>query len=368
MKMEFLKKLRINSFLLFALLILLSVGLLNLYSAVYDWEESSRLSIFWSQLVWVGVGLGVMFLTAIVDRSHFERGAVWFYGLILFLLLCVVFFGVVVNGTKGWLKIGPFTIQPAEFAKISFVLVAARYFGNNPYPDGMSLSDLWKPFLWMFFPFVLIILQGDLGTSIFLILLFVTMTLFSGVKKRSLIMICIAVVLGSIIFSLFFLKDYQRSRLTNFINPEADIKGSGYQVVQSKIAVGSGRFVGKGYLKGNINKLRYLPERHTDFIFPVLAEEWGFAGSIIVIILYATILLSGVEIAKRARDRFSIFLALGVTSIMFWQVAVNLMGVLGLMPLTGVPLPFMSYGGSSMIALLFSIGILLNVDRNRFRF
>ncbi len=347
---------------------LLVIGLVNLYSAVYFWGEGDSTSLFWSQLIWSVIGVGLMSLVIISDYRIFQRIAIPAYVVVCALLLLSIIMGSAVRGTHGWLKIGPFNIQPVEFAKICYILVAARFFSEHPNPDGYGLFDLWKPGLAMLVPFGLIVLQGDLGSSLFLILIFVSMALFAKVRTRT-VLVCTAIaVLAAVAFYSFGLKQYQRNRIFNFFNPEADVRGSGYHLVQSKIAVGSGMIFGKGYLKGNTNKLRYLPERHTDFIFPVFAEEWGFAGSVVVLGLYAALLLMGIEIGAHARDRFGSFLAIGVVSLLFWQIAINLGGVLGLMPLTGVTLPLMSYGGSSMIAILAAIGLFFSIHVRRFMF
>ena len=347
---------------------LIVIGLINLYSAVYFWGEKGALSIFWSQLVWTLIGLGVMAAVMFVDYRIYYRFARPAYVVGCVLLLLSIMVGQAIRGTHGWLNLGPFSLQPAEFAKVAYILIAARFFADNPNPDGYTLPALWRPILLMLLPFVLIVMQGDLGSSIFLVCIFVSMALFAKVRRRTFI-VCTTVVLlaGAGLYS-FGLKDYQRERISTFIHPEADVRGSGYHLVQSKIAVGSGRILGQGYLKGNINKLRYLPERHTDFIFPVFAEEWGFVGSMVVLGLYTALLLMGVEIGARTRDRFGAFMAIGVVSLLFWQLTINLGGVLGLMPLTGVTLPLMSYGGSSMVAVLVSMGFLFGIHRRRFMF
>jgi len=302
------------------------------------------------------------------DYRLFYRFALPIYISACVLLLISIFFGSVVRGTQGWIRIGSVNIQPAEFAKVAYIFLAARFFADNPNPDGYSLADLWKPALAMLIPFALVLLQGDLGQSLFFMLIFLSIALFAKVKRRTLITVSVLGFVAAAGFYSFGLKDYQRDRILNFLDPEADVRGGGYHLVQSKIAVGSGRIFGKGYLKGNINKLRYLPERHTDFIFPVFAEEWGFAGSLVVLGLYAALLLMGVDVAARARDRFGAFVCIGVISMLFWQIAVNLGGVLGLMPLTGVTLPLMSYGGSAMIATLVAIGLIFSVHLKKFRF
>lgn len=347
---------------------LLVIGLVNLYSAVYFWGEGGSQTFFWSQLVWTIVGLGAMALVMLPDYRLYFRAARPVYVIACLLLVLSLLVGSSVRGTQGWLKLGPLSLQPAEFAKIAYILVAARFFAEHPNPDGYSLFDLWRPILLMLVPFGLIVLQGDLGSSLFLICIFLSMALFAKVRRRTLVLSVIVLVVAGGAFYTYGLKDYQRARIATFMHPEEDIRGSGYHLMQSKIAVGSGRLFGKGYLKGNINKLRYLPERHTDFIFPVFAEEWGFVGSFVVLALYAALLLIGVDIGARARDRFGAFVAIGVVSLLFWQIAINLGGVLGLMPLTGVTLPLLSYGGSSMIAMLASLGLLFGIHRRRFLF
>ncbi len=347
---------------------LIIIGLINLYSAVYFWGEGGATTLFWSQLLWSIIGLGLMFVVIISDYRIFYRFAIPTYVVVCALLVLAFVLGSAVRGTHGWLKLGPFSLQPAEFAKIAYILLAARFFADHPNPDGYALIDLWKPGIAMIVPFALIILQGDLGSALFLMLIFISMSLFAKVRRRTLIICTVVGIIAAGSFYMFGLKDYQRDRIFTFFNPEADVRGSGYHLVQSKIAVGSGKILGKGYLKGNINKLRYLPERHTDFIFPVFAEEWGFIGSIIVLGLYTALLVMGVEVGAKARDRFGAFVAIGVVSLLFWQIAINLGGVLGLMPLTGVTLPLMSYGGSSMVAILASLGFLFNIHMRRFRF
>lgn len=347
---------------------LIIIGLVNLYSAVYYWGEGGSLSLFWSQLIWTLVGLVLMVFVALIDYRIFHRVAVVAYAVICLLLLLAILVGKAVRGTQGWLQIGPFSLQPTEFAKIAYILMAARLFADNPIPEGYSLGDLWKPGLAMLIPFFLIVAQGDMGSSLFLILIFFSMSVFAKIKSRTIILCTLIGMIAAGGIYTFGLKDYQRNRIFTFMHPEADVRGSGYHLMQSKIAVGSGMFIGKGYLKGNINKLRYLPERHTDFIFPVFAEEWGFAGCFVVLGLYTALLMMGLEIGARARDRFGAFVALGVVSLLFWQMAINLGGVLGLIPLTGVTLPLMSYGGSSMIAILTSLGLLFGIHIRRFMF
>jgi len=347
---------------------LVVIGLVNLYSAVYFWGEGGSLSLFWSQLVWTFIGFVAMFIVTYIDYHIFYRMAYPIYVIICVLLLLSIVVGQAVHGTHGWLALGPFRIQPAEFAKLAYIIVAAHFFANNPNPDGYSLWELWKPAALMLVMFSLIVLQGDMGSSIFIILIFVSMVLFAKVKWKTVVLCLIIASVGAVSVYKFGLKDYQRDRIFTFINPESDIRGSGYHLMQSKIAVGSGKLFGKGYLKGNINKLKYLPERHTDFIFSVFAEEWGFVGAIVLLGMYMAMLLMGIDVGAHAKDRFGAFSAIGIVSLLFWQLAVNLGGVLGLMPLTGVTLPFLSYGGSSMVAVMLAVGLLFSIHRKRFMF
>lgn len=354
---------------LFAVIIaLLAIGLANLYSATYSWGEEGGVATFWSQFVWTLVGFAMMLFVALIDYRLLNRASTYAYIIINILLLLAIITGKAVKGTYGWLKIGPFALQPTEFAKVIYILVAARFFSENPNPDGYSLADLWRPGLMMLVPFGLVVMQGDMGSSLFFILIFVSMAMFAKIQRKTLITCSIIGLIAVIGIYMFGLKEYQRNRIFNFMHPEADVKGSGYHLVQSKIAVGSGQILGKGYLKGNINKLKYLPERHTDFIFPVFAEEWGFLGSVFILLLYGALLMMGIEIGQKSRDRFGSFIAIGVVSLLFWQLVINLGGVLGLIPLTGVTLPLMSYGGSSMVAIMAALGLLLSIHSRRFMF
>lgn len=352
------------------LMALVTCGLINLYSATSLWADASGVQLFWAQLAAVGLGSFFMVICIFFDYRLFKEGATPLFILSLLLLLAALLFGPEIKGTRGWIRIGGLGLQPSEFAKLAYIFVAARYFSNNPSttPAGYGFSELWRPFLLMCLPFGLIVLQGDMGSSLFLIAIFVSLALFIRIRSSILITCTILAVAGASVVFLYGLKEYQRERIFNFMHPEADVKGSGYHLVQSKIAVGSGKIFGKGYMKGNINKLRYLPEKHTDFIFPVLAEEWGFVGSTFVLGLYAALMLMGVEIAGKARDRFGSFVAIGIVAWVFWQLVINLGGVLGLMPLTGVTLPFLSYGGSSLVTLLIAMGVMLNIHLRRFVF
>ncbi|MBI2981174.1 MAG: rod shape-determining protein RodA [Deltaproteobacteria bacterium] len=345
------------------------IGLLNLHSATYDVTRGEISHLLWSQLIWLMIGsvIGLVFLMP--DYRFLVQLAYPAYAFSLLLLILVVFFGKTVAGNRSWLVAGPLTFQPAEFAKLTLIFVLARYLSDHlKEKGGYGFSDLLLPGLLSVVPLVLIIFGKDLGSAIFFFVVSTTLFLFVGIQKR--------VILSGIVFLLvsggvayqFVLSTHQKARVEAFVNPGSDPQGKGYHLLQSKITVGSGRLLGSGYLKGMHSKLLFLPEKHTDFIFPVLAEEWGFLGSATVLVLYILLLVFGLEVARKARDRFGFFLALGVTVLFFWQIVINLCGVLGLMPLTGVTLPLLSYGGSSLVTVLMGIGLLLNVSMRRFMF
>jgi rod shape determining protein RodA len=233
--------------------------------------------------------------------------------------------------------------------------------------EGFTLESLWRPLVWTLIPFILIARQPDLGTGLIVLLIAGSMTLFVKIERRSMICLSgVAAIVSSVAW--FFLKDYQKQRIAVFLDPEKDPLGAGYHIIQSKIAVGSGMLAGKGFLKGTQNALSFLPEQHTDFIFSVLAEEWGFLGSAFFVILYMLIIIWGLSIAMRSKEPFGTVLAVGITSMMFWQALINIGMALGLLPVVGVTLPLISYGGSSLVSTLLGIGILLNISMRRFMF
>lgn len=347
---------------------LMVIGLVNLYSALGYWGEGGMQKLFWQQTVWFLIGLGGLVFLVTMDYRLWDKLGLYFYGATLVFLVLVLVVGRDISGHRSWIGVGSILFQPSEFAKLGLVLALSKYFSDNPLPGGYGFRDLLKPMGMMLVPFGLVLLQKDLGSSLFFPLIFISLAILAKVKKPTLVGMVLLVAMAGGAAYQFGLKPYQKERIRIFMNPEADPRKSGYHLIQSKIAVGSGRFFGKGYMKGTINKLRYLPDKHTDFIFPVLAEEWGFVGSTLVMALYAFLLWSGLQIAIKAREALGTFLAYGVTAILFWHLVINVCGVLGMIPLTGVPLPFLSYGGSSSLAFLMGIGLLLNIHMRRFMF
>ena len=346
-------------------LIIVGMGIVNLYSAGYNQGEGTALYI--KQLYWLGVGLGVMFVTLVYDYRHLEKMSYFPYILSILLLVAVMFGGKVVYGSRRWLALGPITFQPSELAKIAIILVLATYFSRRPHMEAMRLQDLIIPGILVMIPVALIIKQPDLGSGILMLLVAASLILFVGVNWRTLMGCALSMVLLSPLI-WHFLKDYQRLRVLTFLNPEKDPLGAGYHILQSMIAVGSGQFWGKGFLQGTQTQLYFLPEQHTDFVFSVFAEEWGFVGSAVLLLLFTALALWGLNVSRDCKDRFGHLLALGVTALIFWQFFINLCMVTGFLPVVGIPLPLFSYGGSSLITTLLGVGFLLNIRMRRYLF
>ncbi|QTA93210.1 Peptidoglycan glycosyltransferase [Desulfonema magnum] len=294
-----------------------------------------------------------------------EQWAYVIYGFSVFLLVCVLVFGKYAGGSRRWLGLGVVSIQPSEFVKLAVIVMLARYYARVANVNGLTFYELFRPFVVVAVPFMLIVRQPDLGTAMVVLLIAVSMTLFVKVEKR--LFVClgfISVTGGPLVW--FCLKGYQKQRILTFLNPDLDPLGAGYHIIQSKIAIGSGMFLGRGLGRGPQNALSFLPEQHTDFIFSVLAEELGFAGSFFMIFLFLMLVVWGLNVAHGCREPFGTIVSVGVTAMIFWQVFINVAMVTGLMPVVGVPLPFISYGGSSVITVMMCVGVLMNVSMRRF--
>lgn len=333
------------------------LGLLMLYSTTHLQGNGP----FWRQLAWLGLALVVFIVTVSVDYRVWGSLAIPLYAACCLLLVAVLVFARAIAGSRSWLEFGLFNVQPAELAKLATIIMLARYveekkgFGLS----GMSLVNLG----WMVgVPVALIAAQGDLGSTLpFLPLLFVVVVL-SGIRWKALmVMGLLALLAVPGIYYSGVLKPYQQERVLTFVDPMRDPQGAGWQVLQSRIAVGSGGLWGKGLFGGSQGRLAFLPEPHTDFIMSVLAEELGFAGAACALIVYFVLLQRIVAAARSARDRLGAFIAMGVAAIIGSQSLVNIGVVLGLMPTTGIPLPLMSYGGSSLVTTYVAMGLVLNV-------
>jgi rod shape determining protein RodA len=353
--------------LLINILILMAMGLVNLYSA--SASAGGEVSPFFkSQLQWSLIGLVVMLFMLTFHYRLLLSLALPIYLSSLVLLVLVILMGKVSGGQKNWLILGPIRMQPSEFAKLAVILMLSRYYHKNSPRGRYGLKGLLLPMLIVGLPMGLILVEKDVGSALFFVLIGLTYFFITGLKYSFLVGGLILLLIGGAVGYRYFLSDYQRGRIQTFLNPEKDPRGKGYHLIQSKIAVGSGRILGKGYLQGHLNKFKFLPERHTDFVFPVLAEEWGFLGSMGMLLCFASLFLLMLQAAGKAKDHFGGFLIAGMTALLFWQMAINLGGVLGLLPLAGVTLPFFSYGGSALLTDLLGFGIVLNVYMRRYVF
>jgi rod shape determining protein RodA len=353
---------------LLGLIIVISlIGTLTLYSAVTAGYTSPQKILYTKQLIWYGVGLIGMITAFLFNYKTLERWAHAIYVACVILLLVVLVFGTFGGGSKRWLVLGPVSIQPSEIVKLALIIVLARYYSKVATIRGLTLRDLVQPVILTLIPFALIVKQPDLGTAMLLLLIVGSVTVFVKIERRSMAYIILS---GLIAVPLvwFSLKGYQKQRIMTFLDPDRDPLGAGYHIIQSKIAIGSGMLTGKGFLKGTQNALAFLPEQHTDFIFSVLAEEWGFAGALIMLLLMLLLVVWGLRIAHGCRDTFGTILAAGITAMIFWQVFINIGMVMGLMPVVGVPLPFISYGGSSVVTMMISVGVLMGISMRRFMF
>jgi rod shape determining protein RodA len=348
-------------------LIICSLGVWNLASAT----KNAPIVMALVQFRWMIVGAVAVGLLMFIDYRYLQTMAWPGYVAALGLLAGVAFAGKKVLGARRWLQVGGMQVQPSEFVKLAVIIILARWFTRDETgarKGYYGLLDLWQPFLLILVPVALVMKQPDLGTALVTFGIAMTMVMFAKVKWRDLIIMMSLGAFGAIMAWKRFLKDYQRQRVLTFLNPEAYAKGAGYHSIQSVIAVGSGQWSGKGWGEGTQNQLAFLPEQHTDFIFSVWAEEHGFMGGVMLIALYSFLVLAALDIAANARDKFGSFLALGISALFFWHAFINIGMVTGVLPVVGVPLPLFSYGGSSVVADMLGIGILLNVSLRRFMF
>jgi rod shape determining protein RodA len=347
--------------LLSATILLCVIGISTIYSATYSGRHAT---LYLKQVYWVVLGLFVLAAALVADyRRLVDRSPLLYLGL-LAALICVLLFGPRIAGTKRWFLLGPFQIQPSEFAKIVGALLMAKIFSESK-KDSLGLLDLAAPGIAMGVLAVLIAVEPDLGTAFCLVPLFLAVAFLAGLRVRAIV--GLALVFASMAALTWqFARPYQKERVYIFVGIKEDPRGAGYQSDQSRIAVGSGGLSGRGYKNGSQSQLGYLPARHTDFIFSVLAEEMGFVGVTVVLGLYLLVLWRGLETAHQARDRVGVFLVAGIMGAFTFQVIYNVAMVAGLVPVKGLPLPFMSYGGSSILSSLLAVGLLLNVRMRRF--
>ncbi|MCD4654144.1 rod shape-determining protein RodA [bacterium] len=350
--------------LLFLLILISALGILTIYSATYDDEP---LADYQKQTIWVGLGCLIMIIILSVDYNVFKKYGPLFYGIILLALIYLLIRGQFELGVRRWILIPiiNFRLQPSEFAKPAVIILLARWMekwrGKPP-----DVKQLVVPFLITCLPLILIVKQPDLGTSLMLPPVLMAMVFVSGFRIKTMIILALCIIIPLAIIGPQIIKPYQVKRITSFLNPEDDPLGAGYQLIQSKIAFGSGGLTGKGFMQGPQSHLDFLPVQDTDFIFAVWGEERGFIGTLTLLALFILLIYRCLMIARKATDLFGSYLCVGLTTILFCQIFINTGMVIGLMPITGLPLPFMSYGGSACLTNFASIAIILNIGMRSF--
>jgi len=346
---------------LIGLLVLNSLlGVVVIYSASHYLPGHHYLR----QLVFLGASLLALFLLLLVDYQLLMSFSFYLYGAVVFVLLMMLVFERFIS--KGsWIKLRYFQVQPSELAKIALILVLARLFAEYK-RSHVSIPAVAMSSGLVALPFLLVALQPDLGTAVSFLPLLLGSLILAGLKKKAVIGILILSVLAGVAGWTFYLKDYQKQRLATVVFPGRDPQGAGYHILQSKIAIGSGGFLGKGFARGTQSQLKFLPARHTDFVFSVIGEEFGFLGVVGVLMLYYLFLWRLFRSAARSRDRAGIYITFMVGLMISFQLLVNVAMVIGIFPIVGIPLPLLSYGGSSLLANFLGVGLVLNVKMRRF--
>lgn len=341
-------------------------GIVILYSATQSKALRFTESYLLRQMNWMAIGAVFLVITMKISYQRFIDISYLLYGINIILLILVLMLGHVRLGAQRWFSIGAFTFQPSEFMKLNLILALSNYIGARG--EAMrSAKNLSISFLLLSAPFLLVLMQPDLGSALILVPISFSMLLVGGASPKQM---SILLVSGTASLPLFwkFLHGYQKQRLLVFVNPNVDPLGAGYTIIQSKIAVGSGGLFGKGWLSGTQNQLNFLPERHTDFIFSVVGEEWGLLGALGLVLLYFMIVKRALNIASSTSDVYGKSIATGIAVMIAMQVIINIGMTIGLMPVVGIPMPLISYGGSSLIATFIAVGLLLNVGMRRSTF
>jgi rod shape determining protein RodA len=342
------------------------IGVVNLYSAT-SVVRASLSDLYVQQVYWLVAGGILGALAAAIDYRHIERYGYAIYGFGVVLLLLVFILGKDIRGSSRWIQIGSFSLQPSEFMKLFLIVALAKYLHNDPKTEGRKLRDLLVPAAIAAVPVFLVLRQPDLGTALILLLIFASIAAMMRIQWRSLAWLFTTLgISGPLVWS-YLLKPYQKQRIVSFLSPEENILGANWHAHHARVAIGSGRLLGEGFMRGTQNQFLFLPDQYTDFPFPVFAEDWGFVGCLVLVGLYAFLVLWGIRIAQSSRDRFGAVLAMGVSALLFWHVFFNLGMVTGMLPVVGVTLPLFSYGGSSVMTVMIGLGLLMNVSVRRFQ-
>ena len=356
-EISFFQKVRsMDFYLLISIIILGAVSIVAMYST--DISDKDFYHSF-NHAIRFGVFFGMMIVLSFINIKYYFSLSIIFYFLVLILLIASTFFGTTVSGSQRWISLYFINLQPSELMKIAIIIFLARYY-HRVQPDAVNtIKKFIIPFVILIVPILLVLSQPDLGTSVLIALSGIAVIWLAGINIKYIIYSFLALVI-SFPFVISILKPYQKLRILTFINPDRDPLGAGYQIIQSKIAVGSGGLAGKGYLKGTQGYLDFLPEKHTDFIFTLFSEEFGFVGSVILLFLYAFIIIRILIIGSNSRNYFGKFFCYGFAISIFFYISVNMLMVLGMLPIVGSPLPIMSYGGSSMLSVMIALGIVMS--------
>ena len=347
-------------------LIIAVCGIIFVYSATFSSSTEYFQRIYLKQIEWNIYGMILMIFLCVLDYRNLERPAYLVYGIFVLLLLSVLISGRVISGSQRWISIAGMNMQPSELIKVVLVITLARYFDDQRDKNEMGFRALAIPGIIMAIPAFLIFKQPDLGTALIMAIIFSVMAFVSGIRRNTLAVIIVSILIA-IPAMWFNLKQYQKNRVMAMLDPASDPLGIGYHTIQSKIAIGSGGLWGKGIFAGTQSKLNFLPEKHTDFIFSVFAEEVGFFGVMLLLILYLLMFLRMIDIILKAKDRGGVLLAVGGTTIIAFHFFYNVSMTLGLVPIVGIPMPLFSYGGSSIITNYAILGILQSVHMRRYR-
>lgn len=353
---------------LLIVIVIAVIGIVTIFSATRPLTEGEHSPFYIKQGTWLILGVIALLFIVSFDYVWLSRFCLPLYILGILILIAVYIAGKIGMGAQRWLSLGPLSFQPSEFFKLIYIIMLSQQLSiiNGP----LKTTSLFRMFFLIVLPpFVLLIKQPDLGTALIIMIIFASLILAKGLyKKVAILFVIISLISLPFLGNIFWegLRDYQKNRIVAFIEPKADPSGIGYHINQSKITAGSGELIGKGYMKGTQGPFRFLPEKHTDFIFAVFAEEWGFLGSFILLFLYLFLILRGLDTARKARDDFGRLLALGITIMFSVYLFVNIGMTLGMAPVVGIPLPFMSYGGTALLSNLLSIGVLISIRSRRF--
>ncbi len=361
-------KKNIDWILIFLVTSLCVVGLFVLYSAGFSPTLGESLAIK-RQSASMLVGMVLFFIAMFVGPKTAKTSSYFIYFICCVLLVAVLLVGDMAGGARRWVAVAGIRVQPSEFMKLGIILAVARYLSDDKIPsEGFTVPTLIVPSVIIFVPALLILKQPDLGTALINIMVGASMILLAGVNTKTLIRLFLVAICSLLPAWNFVLKDYQKQRVLTFMSPESDPLGAGYHALQSKIAVGSGAVFGKGYFQGTQTQLRFLPEQTTDFVFSVLAEEWGYLGSTFVICLYGFLIYRILLVGQRCQDKFGAFVSIGVASLIFWHLIINIGMVIGILPVVGVTLTLLSFGGSSVVTVLAGIGIVAGFSMRRYFF